>query len=203
VLEVVEEAYYEEKISMTEDGITSFLSTRATPLLQQNVVQQDLLNELAAARERLRLACVFKALVRPADISEEQLLGWKGRERTYNPEGVQSEIDDLLKQVSQLHDIENKKTEAKRKQSLDTIRVKKIFENQSRLRDNIKSIEAVRTGSLLDRYMNEMDKEENDLIETRRRIEEAEEVQASLSQEAAKLTLQISMKAKEVQNHSL
>merc|ERR1719401_254314 len=188
---------------MTEEGITSFLSTRATPLLQQNVVQQDLLNELAVARERLRLAGIFKSLVRPADISEEQMLSWKGRERTYNPEGVQSEIDDLLTQASQVHDIEYKKTEAKRKQSLDTNRVTKIFENQSRLRDNIKSMEAVRTGSLLDRYMNDMDKEENDLIETRRRIEEAEEAQASLSQEAAKLTLQIAMKAKEVQNHLL
>jgi hypothetical protein len=186
---------------MSEDGITAFLSTRATPLLQQNVVQQDLLDELAAVRERLRLASIFKSLVRPADISEEQLLTWKTRERTYNPEGVQSEIDDLLKQVLQLHEIENKKTEVKRKQTLDTSRVKKIFENQSRLRDNIKSMEAVRTGSLLDRYMNDMDKEENDLIETRRRIEEAEETQASLSQGAAKLTLQISMKAKEVQDH--
>ena len=35
-------------------------------------------------------------------------------------------------------------------------------------------MEHVRTGSLLERYMNDMDKEENDLIETRKRIEASE-----------------------------
>jgi len=199
VLEVVEEAYYEEHISMTEDGITSFLSNRSSALLQQKVLSQDAVDELAAARERLGLACVLRAVVRPASISEEQLLGWKERKLNYNPEGVQTEIDGVLQQVSKLQGIETQKAEVKRKQSLDTIRVKKIFENQSRLRDNIKSMEAVRTGTLLERYMNDMDKEENDVIQTRQRIEEAEEEIASLSQETTKLTLQISMKAKEVQ----
>jgi len=59
-------------------------------------------------------------------------------------------------------------------------------------------MEHVRTGSLLERYMNDMDKEENDLIETRQRIEEAEEVAAKIQKEAAQLALQISMKAKEM-----
>jgi len=161
ILEVLEEANYEENLSMTEDGITNFLSNRSQALLEQNVLQQDVLDDLANARERLRLGCLVRALIRPTGISEEQLLGWKGRETAYNPDGVQNEVDDLLQQVSKLQDLENKKSEAQRKQSLDTGRVKKIFENQSRLRENIKSMEAVRTGSLLDRYMNDMDKEEN------------------------------------------
>merc|ERR1712194_981405 len=109
------------------------------------------------------------------------------------PDGVQNEIDELVQLASQLQDIENKKREAQRKQSLDTGRVNKIFENQSRLRENIKSMEAVRTGSLLDRYMNDMDKEENDLIQTRKKIEEAEELIATNAQESSKLTFQISM----------
>jgi ubiquitin len=199
VLEVLEEANYEENLSMTEDGITNFLSNRSQALLEQNVLQQDVLDDLANARERLRLGCLVRALIRPTGISEEQLLGWKGRETAYNPDSVQNEVDDLLQQVSKLQDLENKKSEAQRKQSLDTGRVKKIFENQSRLRENIKSMEAVRTGSLLDRYMNDMDKEENDLIETRQRIEEAEEAVAGFAQEVTKLTLHISMKAKQVQ----
>merc|ERR1712129_96423 len=199
VLEVVEEANYEEHLSMTEDGITNFLSIRPKALVEQNVLQQDVIDALANARERLRLGCVLRAFVRPTGITEEQLVSWKSRETTYNPDGVQNEIDELVQLASQLQDIENNKSEAQRKQSLDTGRVNKIFENQSRLRENIKSMEAVRTGSLLDRYMNDMDKEENDLIQTRQRIEEAEEAVAGLSQEATRLTLQITMKAKQVQ----
>jgi len=202
VLEVLEEVDYEERLSMTEDGITTFLSNRAEALRTKNVLQQTVIDELANARERLRLGVVVRALTRPVSISEEQLIGWKGRETTYNPDGVQGQIDDLLEQVSKLHGIEGEKTELVRKQDQDRVRVEKIFENQSRLRENIKSMEAVRTGSLLDRYMNDMDKEENDLIEARKRIEAAEESKAALSQEATKLTLQISMKAKQLQKTS-
>ena len=82
---------------------------------------------------------------------------------------------------------------------MSSSRVSKIFENQTRLRENIKSMEHVRTGSLLERYMNDMDKEENDLIETRKRIEEFEEVLAKMTTEVSKLTLQIVMKAKSLQ----
>merc|ERR1711959_566050 len=103
--------------------------------------------------------------------------------------------DDVVHQLGRL---EAEKKELARKQGLDATRVKKIFENQGRLRENIKSMEYVRTGSLLERYMNDMDKEENDLIETRQRIEEAEEVAAKIQKEAAQLALQISMKAMEM-----
>merc|ERR1712014_3744 len=104
-----------------------------------------------------------------------------------------------VRQVREIQRLDAKKKELERKQNMDKTRVQKIFENQSRLRENIKSMEAVRTGNLLDRYMNDMDKEENDLIETRKRIEQAEEKMAGLSQNTSKLTLQISMKAKQVQ----
>jgi len=111
---------------------------------------------------------------------------------------AEKEVRDLLAKVRELGRLEAEKKELARKQSLDATRVKKIFENQGRLRENIKSMEHVRTGSLLERYMNDMDKEENDLIETRRRIEEAEEAAAKIQKEAAQLALQISMKAKEM-----
>ena len=78
----------------------------------------------------------------------------------------------------------------------------RIFENQTRLRENIKSMEHVRTGSLLERYMNDMDKEENDLIETRKRIEASEEQNAKLSNDASRLALQIVMKTKALQKRA-
>ena len=68
-----------------------------------------------------------------------------------------------------------------------------------RLRENIKSMEHVRTGSLLERYMNDMDKEENDLIATRKRMEESEEAVAKMTQDASRLMLQVVMKTKQLQ----
>ena len=82
-------------------------------------------------------------------------------------------------------------------------RINKIFENQKRLRENIKSMENIRTGSLLDRYMNDMDQEESGLIQTRQKIEEGEEAMAAIAQDASKLTLQIGMEAKRIQRRCL
>lgn len=105
----------------------------------------------------------------------------------------------------QIRELQSKMAETKenqRKQSADNSRVAKIFENQTRLRENIKSMEHVRTGSLLERYMNDMDKEENDLIQTRQRIEQSEEQHAKLNNDASRLALQIVMKTKALQKRA-
>merc|ERR1712039_558799 len=106
---------------------------------------------------------------------------------------------EIVVQLRKLQHLQQRQRELKRLQEVDSKRVKKIFENQERLRENIKSMEHVRTGNLLDRYMNDMDKEENDLISTRQRIEEAEEQIAASSQAAQKVSFQVSMDAKKIQ----
>merc|ERR1712039_279451 len=105
---------------------------------------------------------------------------------------------EIVVQLRKLQHLQQRQRELKRLQEVDSKRVKKIFENQERLRENIKSMEHVRTGSLLDRYMNDMDKEESDLISTRKRIEQDEEQIAANAQENSKLTFQISMDAKKI-----
>merc|ERR1711920_322925 len=121
-----------------------------------------------------------------------------GEERGWQSQGAQTAeaVRDLLEKVRSLKSLESERSELKRKKTVDSSRVQKIFQNQERLRENIKSMEHVRTGTLLDRYMNDMDKEESDLIATRVRIEEIEEQVATLETTACKLSLQISMNAK-------
>ena len=114
--------------------------------------------------------------------SRMMLLAWQLRAQTRELQRQDAEIQEI-----------------QRKQALDSSRVNKIFENQKRLRENIKSMEHVRTGSLLERYMNDMDKEENDLIATRKRMEESEETVAKMTHEASRLMLQIIMKTKQLQ----
>merc|ERR1711920_61104 len=123
-----------------------------------------------------------------------------GEERGWQSQGAQTAeaVRDLLEKVRSLKSLESERSELKRKKTVDSSRVQKIFQNQERLRENIKSMEHVRTGTLLDRYMNDMDKEESDLIETRARIERAEEEDARLESSGSKLALQISMAAKQM-----
>jgi len=201
VLEVQEEAHYHRTVHLSdENAVSGFLKTRAKSLREVGVLGDDVVNQLEHTKARLRLAAFLGALIRPENTGEETLLRWEKQNWDCNevfPE-AEKEVRDLLARVRELGRLEVEKKELARKQGLDATRVKKIFENQGRLRENIKSMEYVRTGSLLERYMNDMDKEENDLIETRQRIEEAEEVAAKIQKEAAQLALQISMKAKEM-----
>jgi len=201
VLEVVEEACYHEALNMTEAGLERFFAARMKPLREEGVLGEDVVEALRQVQGRLRLGALIGALVRPLSISEEQLLGWEQTDlfRLEGAEGVEAQVRDLLRQVRDLQRLESEKAEVSRKQSVDESRVQKIFENQSRLRENIKSMEHVRTGNLLERYMNDMDQEESDLIQTRSRIEESEEKRAEVEREVARLALQITMTAKSVQ----
>lgn len=210
-LEVSEEANYEESIPLNEAGISRFLSRAKTMEELQQVLDENSIKVLHRSLARLRLASMLKAFLEPKNISEEQLLNWEQRECPWSadestlvsdPDRLASDVREILAQIRELQSKTAETKENQRKQSTDNSRVAKIFENQTRLRENIKSMEHARTGSLLERYMNDMDKEENDLIETRKRIEASEEQNAKLSNDASRLALQIVMKTKALQKRA-
>lgn len=193
-LEVVEEASYQESVPSSSSA--SFLATRAAALQEQGVIGSDVLEALRQMQERLHLTSMLEELARSTPVTEEKLLSWEGKDWT--PCGVSDEVVSLLKKVRDLKGMESEKAELKRKINVDTSRIQKIFKNQERLRENITAMENVRTGTLMERYMNDMDKEESDLIETRARIEQAEEEEARMEQARSKLALQITMAAKQM-----
>eukprot|EP00434_Breviolum_minutum_P008789 symbB.v1.2.007749.t1/scaffold480.1/size253386/11 len=209
-LEVAEEANYEECIPLTEISIARFLSTRTKTLKDEKVLDEKSIGLLHRGLGRLRLGSMLKAFLEPKNISEEQLLNWEQKECPWSsdeftnsdPDGLASDVREILVQIRELQSKMAETKENQRKQSADNSRVAKIFENQTRLRENIKSMEHVRTGSLLERYMNDMDKEENDLIQTRQRIEQSEEQHAKLNNDASRLALQIVMKTKALQKRA-
>ncbi|CAE7492369.1 UBC [Symbiodinium pilosum] len=205
-LEVAEEANYEESIPATAASISKFLTTRARRLQDDGVLSAECLRALKQSLGQLRLASMLQVLLQPRGVSEEQLLSWEQRDVPWaldepceDPEGFATDVREILAQTRELQRKDAEILEIQRKQSLDSGRVNKIFENQMRLRENIKSMEHVRTGSLLERYMNDMDKEENDLIATRKRMEESEEAVAKMTQDASRLMLQVVMKTKQLQ----
>ncbi|CAF4998370.1 unnamed protein product, partial [Rotaria magnacalcarata] len=50
------------------------------------------------------------------------------------------------------------------------VNIKSIFENQERIRQNIKSLEKIEKSDLMTRYLKDLNTEEDDLQETRREI---------------------------------
>jgi len=190
---------------MSDTIISRFLSSRGKQLQEDGILNADVVLALKQKVGLLQLSSLLDKVIKPQNISEEMLISWEEREIPWSappcsgPESAVADVRALLKQVRDLGVTNKEMEEIKRKQSVDTNRVEKIFQNQKRLRENIKSMENVRTGSLLDRYMADMDKEESDLIETRARIEAAEDELATRKHALSKLALQVTMKAKQLQ----
>jgi len=86
----------------------------------------------------------------------------------------------LLDKVEAILDLENRKRESRRVIASQNDNIKKIFDNQSRLRDNLKSLEKMPSSDLVKRYLKDMVIQENDLKSTRERIEELEIEDAKL-----------------------
>ena len=53
--------------------------------------------------------------------------------------------------------------------------IPQVFENQNRLRENIKSLEKVQNDTLVNRYLVDLNREEDDLIRVQKAIAEEEE----------------------------
>mmetsp|Transcript_131026 Transcript_131026/g.339329 ORF Transcript_131026/g.339329 Transcript_131026/m.339329 type:complete len:812 (-) Transcript_131026:193-2628(-) len=210
-LDVVEEATYEEPVMKTESGLANFFRSRASDLVKKGVLKADLRQLMSNSLSKLRLQSLLKEFLSlsngSVEISEEKLLSWEqegcpwavdGAENS-DPDALVGKVKAIVVQLRKLKDQQQKRKDLQRRQDVDSKRVEKIFQNQQRLRENIKSMEHVRTGTLLDRYMNDMDKEENDLIGTRKRMEEVDEQMASLTAEMSSCALQISMETKALQ----
>jgi len=202
-LEVVEDASYSEWLPMTFESIAKFMASRVRPLQEQGVLREEVLTQLGVVQESLQLASCLDALARSTTMSEEQLLSWEdlAKQASRSPEELIEEVQGLLGKVRQLRAISLETAEQHRKKGIDEAMVKEIFGNQARLRDNIKSMENVRTGTTLEQIMNDtaraLQTDEAALKETRDRLKAGEETIAATERQAQQLGLQISMAAKQ------
>ena len=105
-----------------------------------------------------------------AAVSSRDLLAW--REARALPEA-------MLAKLEALHGLRAKRNEGQRKKGASEAKIAEAFTNQERLRENIRSMEKVGTNALLTRYLKDLDKEEDDLIQTRRAIARLDEEDAA------------------------
>ena len=92
----------------------------------------------------------------------------------------------LLKTCEQYQALESQAESAKRTLQAHQSHVEKIYESQKRIRENIKAMEKMPTSTLVQRYMDDLNKEEDDLIATREATEKLEgETMAAIEQQVA------------------
>jgi len=104
-------------------------------------------------------------------VSAEELSKW--REASALP-------PKMLETLGTLAALKAKRAEGARKVAAHSAHIEATFTNQTRLRENIKSLENVGKNTLTDRYLKDLDKEEDGLIQTRRTIGSLEEDDATI-----------------------
>jgi hypothetical protein len=76
--------------------------------------------------------------------------------------------------------------------------IQKIYQNQNRLRENIKSLEKMSTSDLIKRYLRDMDKEEDDLKAIKIELEGREKDRNLLLKELKEINLQLSLETEAI-----
>ena len=110
---------------------------------------------------------------------------------------------EMLQQLEELLDHNHSREEAGRKAAAHNAHINDCFKNQDRLRENIKSLEKVASSKLTDRYLKDLDKEEDELIQARRAIASLEEKSRSLQSAIAALQLELSAATRKLRLESL
>jgi len=197
-LEVCEEGSYREVLPLTDESIEKFFTTRSRSLLEQGVLGEDAVEALRQAQERCRLMVVLSSLTLPSRITEEQLMNWTSFTWSRTPSQAANAISEMMEKVREIRRADVVKREQRARQSEASARIREILEDQERIRENIKSMENIRTGNLMDRYFEDLNRGESDLKETRGKIKECEAAIASQEAKTETLALQVSMAAKQL-----
>jgi len=89
----------------------------------------------------------------------------------------------LIALCRQICTLEQQRNDVKHGIESHTMTTKTIFESQGRLRENIKALENMPDSQLMGRYMRDLDREEDELIQARKQLEHLREEESRLSTE--------------------
>jgi len=189
VLDVAEEATFRRKLTGCSQ-IEEFLRAPDTKdLLAREVLEQSLhqgLQAYVASEQRCAVYRKLEGLSNGSCVGEQELMGW--REQALLPEVVLS----LLEELST---VEARIKEVGRQCTVHQSHVNKIYTNQERLRSNIQSLEKVKNDTLVERYLKDLNNQEDDLIATNHALEELAEEKTEAMAKVRALQMQTAAEA--------
>jgi len=198
---VSEEAFFVESFSSTTDLINS-VKNRFPNLLQEGTIDQEFIHvikELIARRER---QAALQSIVNE-NYNERNIIEWKSGSSVQTSTLVDGKYEVLpliggkmIEKLELVFTFQNKKREIERSTKLLQESIKKIFDNQSRLRENIKTLEKVLDSDLVRRYLRDLENQEDELNNTRKKINTFQEEDAALNEQIKRLKIDISTEAR-------
>jgi len=197
VIDVTEEVEYRQRLTSCS-AIRSFLEGHLTTELMQNgVLSEELLAQLQACVEREELCALYQKLERMGSggqVTDAEFSQWKQRAL------LPAEMLQLVEEVSRA---EARVRELARQEQTHQAHVQKVFANQERLRSNIKSMEKVQSTHLVERYLQDLNAQEDDLIATNTLIDQLVEDKTEAEGEVKQFRLKTAAEAAKLRESSM
>src|SRR3990167_2319503 len=173
--DVVEEVIYSDSIQPR--SLLEFVNRSAKALLQRNTLSLEVLLELLELI-KIHFRNEASATISNLSFDEKTIRDWSfginvsesllsTLTTPFDKHFIPTPILELSRKVI---DIKNNKANLQDLARAEETRLAEIFKNQERLRVNIKGLENVKNPNLLNRYLSDLDNEENVLAETRKKI---------------------------------
>jgi len=194
---VTEEAIYETPILNSTLSLTDFIKNRAAKLMLEGALKEDDYKVLMQVVKRDSAITALTGIIGES-FSERDLLNWKSGTVVDSSTPVLEKefldkVEQILKKKSLADEIQKNISGLKE-------RIQKIFKNQERLRDNIRSLERISAKDLMNRYLSDLDKEEDDLVKTTASIDTFENDKAKLDKEVTEAKMILATEARKAKD---
>uniref|UniRef100_A0A7S2Y101 Uncharacterized protein n=1 Tax=Fibrocapsa japonica TaxID=94617 RepID=A0A7S2Y101_9STRA len=185
--EVAEEAFHMENLAQW--SVSSFLAESAPTLLQQNTITAEQIHHITEMVKQRWLGnvrdTIQKIQSQATQVTSKMLEGWRNCSPHLDlPPDLWGKMEEAIAHRESMAELE-------RQIQVHSDHIEDVHNNQDRLRKNITSLEKVSNSSLVARYLADLDREEDDLLQTRSAIESKQEECVQLENKAKKLISQI------------
>ena len=189
---VVEVGHFDCNIKQT--GLAPFLAGEAKELVAAGIMTEELYQRLCVVARASRVERLLSNVRSHASTaSDADLLKWSEQ-----VEGAAADqfpaVDRLRELFGQVRAVKARRDEASEAQrtiqDLDSD-MRKTFENQKRLRENLEKLESHSHSPLVARYLKDMDREEDELIATRKKAQLLRQNHALLKAQVAKMLVEV------------
>jgi len=178
---VEEEATFSEAMT-TQTSLKSFISSSSPNLLEKGALTTDVLELIKAIVQRSELTEVLRK-IENMNFTEIEHRKWV-ESRVPVPEEILLSMKTYMEMLDRLSVISKLIVQHE-------AHITAVYANQERLRKNLHSMEKLLDSPLVTRYMQDLDKEEDDLLKTRLALKMQEESKDGLQQQIKQLQVEM------------
>jgi ubiquitin len=186
--EVKEEASYSEDASSVS-SLEAFLKSKARDLLERKVLSETTLSQIKWIIRLSELRTVLQK-ASSCTFTDSDVRKWEAMEKDTQDNKLVP-LQEVLRLTQQILAARQGVSQAQAEVLDCKAHIDQVFQNQTRLRENIKSMEKQHDSDLVQRYLKDLDREEDSLISTRGKIKALQEKQAGLEVDVKTTSLEL------------